>query len=195
MRTQISNNRQQTEKDAEIDARVLHLANHVLCLLGKRILPIYFYSHNPEEMNRWQHNICRQAHILCYMYLYLWFGKDYDLSFYESIFEETVTKSRYDHSWVFLQHKRDDSLMYLCDVARVSEHIGLKRTASNNPECFLKGSREITEERRRIDVENVYMVSNEYYTGKTVQEIFEEVTMLLYHARANPGFVHDLYNQ
>jgi hypothetical protein len=155
--------------------------NYVLNQLGKRILPQYFYEMNPRMMSTWQNQICRQAHVIACYYLYQWLGDDYHVQFYESIFIDSHTNNKYDHSWCFITNKTDPDDNYLCDIARVSEHIGFIRSRENDPSRYISDD-EIVSERKTFDWKQM-IKDKEYYTGKRGLDIIEDIDKRLIECR------------
>lgn len=159
-----------------IEKENIYEYNYVLNQLGKRILPQYFYEVNPREMIRWQNQICRQSHIIAAYFLDKWLNKDileYNVEFCESIFTDKVTGLQYDHSWVFVQSISDEDDCYICDIARISEHIGFKKWSHNRPDDLISDE-EALEERKIFSWESL-MKENEYYTGIPGTQIVMEI--------------------
>lgn len=150
--------------------------NYILNQLGKRILPQYFYEVNPQEMIKWQNQICRQSHIIAAYFLDKWLNADileYNVEFCESIFIDKVTGAKYDHSWVFVQSISDDNDCYICDIARISEHIGFKPWSHNRPDDLISDE-ELLEQRVSYNWESL-LEGKEHYTASSGKEIIKEI--------------------
>lgn len=154
-----------------MDNNEIYEYNYVLNQLGKRIFPQFFYERNPDLMDKWQNQICRQSHILVSYYLDTWLNtndkKGYKIEFYEGIFIDTVTKGQYDHSWVYIKNIYNEKEQYICDIARISEHIGFKPCIENNPSLFISDQLILI---KKIDWKSM-INKKEYYTGLTGNEI------------------------
>jgi hypothetical protein len=152
--------------------------NYILNQLGKRILPQFFYEKNPSMMSKWQHQICRQSHIIAAHYLNKWLNKDgelnYNIQFCESIFKDTITEQNYDHSWVWVESISEEMDNYLCDIARVSAHIGFTRSLRNMPGDYLQDVEFVERRLDKIDYLRM-MEEKEYYTRITGKEIINEI--------------------
>lgn len=160
-----------------IEKEELHSYNYILNQLGKRILPQYFYEQNPEEMVKWQNQICRQSHVIAAYLLNKWLNPDgelnYNIEFCESIFQDHVTQEIYDHSWVYVENIYDIDDSYICDIARVSEHIGFVKAGSNTPDIFINDD-EYPERRQKPSWETL-MEEPEYYTKKKGSEFMKDI--------------------
>lgn len=159
--------------------------NYVLNQLGKRILPQYFYSKNPTSMDLWQNQICRQSHVIAAHYLDKWLNRNeelnYNIQFCESIFKDLITGSFYDHSWVWVESITQEDA-YLCDIARVSGHIGFVRAVRNHPDDYLQDE-EVTNKRLdKIDYKKL-LEEGEYYTGIKGSEILKDIDQRLENCR------------
>lgn len=159
----------------------IYRLNYVLNQIGKRILPYYFYNANPIMMSQWQNQICRQTHVICSYLLSEWLNKNgpnYRVQFFESEFIDDYTKEIYDHSWVFVSKIGNPNECYICDVARVSAHIGFKQSQQgNNPDQFLD-DKEIKSSRKTFEW-MLMMSQREFYTGKLGWDIVEDVVKRL----------------
>lgn len=158
-----------------MNEETIHKYNYILNQLGKRILPQYFYVASPEKSNLWQNQICRQSHVVACYFLDKWLnsnGKSYNVEFFESIFKGNLN-GIYDHSWVFITNINDLNDTYLCDIARVSEHIGFVKSL-NTPDIHLKEDKEIIEKRKSFDFKN-QLKEREYYSNKTGVELIQDI--------------------
>ena len=152
-----------------MNEKEIYKYNYVLNQLGKRILPQYFYEMNPGKMNQWKNQICRQSHILACYFLDQWLNGDkpnWDIKFYESKFWDPNLDKEYDHSWVYITNWTGPRESYLCDIARVSTHIGFVKATQNNPDSFLVWDKEIQGERKPFNWKELIQ-QKEYYTHLT----------------------------
>lgn len=170
----------------------IYTYNYVLNQLGKRILPIYFYNKNKELFSKWQNQICLQSHTLACYYLNKWLNSDilqYNIQLCEGIFIDAHTNQEYNHSWVYISNISDegdeiDTDRYICDIARISDHIGFQEVIDNNPERLLKTDRELIERRKYHNWE-LFLEENEYYTHKKGKDIIPEINNMLKEAKLN----------
>ena len=162
------------------DLQLYHF-NYVLNQLSKRILPIYFYNHNKAKMCEWQNQICLQSHVIAAYYIKKHFPK-YFIWLCEGIFVDNVMKVQYNHSWLWIEdtEKHNDNT-YLCDIARVSAHIGLIKSKYNRPDEYIL-DKELFHLRRQHSWRDL-MNDKEYYTGKTGQEIIKDIDQMLIDAK------------
>ena len=156
----------------------LYRYNYVFNQLGKRILPQFFWEVNPDEMLKWQNQICRQTHMIVAGLLYKWIPKELlvsrrDIRVYESVFTDAHLGKDYDHSWIWLSLDWEDldtgrttEKSYLCDVARISEHIGFADASvkKNLPELWLLRDIEKTEKRKLLPFREL-LGHPEFYSG------------------------------
>jgi hypothetical protein len=151
--------------------------NYILNQLGKRILPQFFYEKSPEKMIYWQNQICRQCHVISAYFIDKWLNPgnelNYNVRFYESIFKDKVTKAVYDHSWVFIESRLYPKDRYICDIARISEHIGFRPVEDNNPDMFLLDS-ELKNARQFFDF-RVLLEDIEYYSNMYGKDLVCEI--------------------
>lgn len=168
----------------------LYTYNYVLNQLGKRILPIYFYNKNAKVFSNWQNQICLQSHTLACYYLNKWLNSntlEYNIQLCEGQFIDAHTKQQYNHSWVYISNITDeedeyDTDRYICDIARISDHIGFQEVIDNSPERLLKSDREIIELRKYHNWK-LFLQENEYYTNKKGIDIIPEIDNMLKEAR------------
>ena len=163
----------------------LYHFNYVLNQLSKRILPIYFYNHNKAKMCEWQNQICLQCHVIAAYYLDKYLTSEYDITLYEGIFTDKVHNTKYNHSWLFIEKVNDGFKSlgfhnYLCDIARVSAHIGLVNY-DNIPSAFIE-DKEHEELRKKHNWKELFQ-QNEYYTNKTGPEIIKDIDQMLIDAK------------
>lgn len=147
----------------------IHKINYTLNQLGKRILPQYFYEMSPDKMNQWQNQICRQSHVIAAHFLNRWLNtpvQNYEIKFYESKFFDPVLSMEYDHSWLWIRSWNGPRETFICDIARVAQHIGFVSSDMNTPETFLKGDKEVPGERKSFEWQKL-LQEKEYYTGLT----------------------------
>jgi len=161
-----------------LNKKEIYKLNFILNFLGKRLLPEYFYEKSPALMNKWSHQICRQAHVISCYFIDKWLNKDrdinYNVQFCESWFTDSVTKKNYDHSWVFISNVSNPKDCYICDIARISAHIGfIKSPVGNFPDNYIDDV-EIPQKRLGLDF-NMLLQEREYYTSKKGIEIIEDI--------------------
>lgn len=148
-------------------------------LLGKRIIPCYFYENNPSLFTKWQYNSCRQTAITT-NFIFQQLLRDYkvtdkytvesfDGNFSDPFFGE------YNHAWVYCTHESDCNKNILIDVARVGGNIGCIITPFNTPTMFLEDTIELN----RAKLEDELIFENEYYTSKPGYEVLKEILKLL----------------
>mgnify|MGYP003440232182 CR=1 FL=1 len=169
-----------------ITEKNLDILNYICHQLGKRILPQYFYEKNPDLMNKWQNQICRQSHVITSYFLNKWLNKDslkFNINFYESIFRDEFTLINYDHSWIFISSINNPKECYICDIARISSHIGFVKSNSNDPDLFLK-DKEYKKMRKSYDY-NELLKLNEYYTNIKGIDIVKDIEERLTKCRLN----------
>lgn len=177
-------------------------------LLGKRIIPCYFYKKNPLEMIRWQFNACRQTAVICGQIaaelLYKWgynASKDpsvedagthqYNIQLWDGIFADPA-QGEYNHAWVFLQHNLCPEQDILIDVARVTRNIGVVQS-DNEPVRFLqdKFTGQDTEELHREPIPwDLVNHNSEYYTHMSAADIYRDIRamMMMYLREGDKAF-------
>jgi hypothetical protein len=166
----------------------------IMNLLGKRIIPCYFYKKNPLEVIKWQFNACRQTAVICAQVaselLYKWgynTDKDpdaeenqYRVQIWDGMFMDEVM-GEYNHAWVFLEHKLDPDQDVLIDTARVSHNIGVKRSG-NSPAKFLcdelSDTATVELSRQEMSWKEVH-AGNEYYTHMNATDIYRDIRSIL----------------
>lgn len=96
------------------------LLAHSLMLLGKRVVPTFFYEENTPLFKRWQYNACRQTAIVVCQYLSeIDEFKEWDIKLYESHFFDEAF-GQYDHAYVYMSSPVKGEQGLFVDVARVS---------------------------------------------------------------------------
>lgn len=169
-----------------IEEKDIYKLNYVLNQLGKRILPQYFYEKSPEKMVQWQNQICKQSHVIASYFLNKWLNEDfinYNIEFFEGIFKDNVTGDMYNHSWVYIESISNSKDCYICDIARISQHIGFRKTTSNNPGLFITDE-EFLDKRRAYSWKEL-LKQKEYYTSLIGSEVVNEIENRLTQNRLN----------
>lgn len=160
-----------------LNEKEIYKYNYILNQLGKRILPQFFYEKDPKKMIYWQNQICRQSHVISAYFIDKWLNPgnelNYNVRFYESVFKDRITNDFYDHSWVFIESISDEKDRYICDIARISEHIGFKPVTNNDPDIFLSDS-EIKKHRKFFDF-RLLLEYNEYYSNMYGKDLVFEI--------------------
>lgn len=162
----------------------IYNVNYVLNQLSKRILPIYFYAASKEKMNQWQNQICLQSHVIAAYYFDKYFNQNNDFTIHliEGFFTDSMTGTKYNHSWLWITNNDISSNeSYLCDIARVSAHIGFIEASSNHPSKYIS-DKEIPKERINHNWKKL-LQSKEYYTDKPGSEIIKDLDQMLFDSK------------
>lgn len=91
---------------------------HVLMLIGKRVVPTYFFRERKSEYLKWQGNACRQTAMFTAEFLQAQHPRAI-VKLYDGNFEDPY-HGNHDHAYVFMKFNEEDTTGVLVDVARVS---------------------------------------------------------------------------
>jgi hypothetical protein len=181
-----------------ISPKSLHQLQHIFNLIGRRILPCYFFNHNPKEMFRWQFNCCRQTALVCAYFLdklaaslNFHHGTNYQAQAWDGNFK-SVFDNPYNHAWAFLSSSVNNdpySAGLFVDVARISYPCMVKWGVINDPD-FIYTQHEILHptgrsivfmeiNRVELDWKNLLTAENEFYTSKPGTQICREIEHVL----------------
>lgn len=110
----------------EISKRSQLELQHIFNLIGRRIVPCYFFTHNREEYLKWQFNACRQTGLICAYFLdqlaqniNRCHNTNFNAQLYDGYFSDVYHKE-YNHAWAFMSKGDDYAKGFLVDVARVT---------------------------------------------------------------------------
>lgn len=188
-----------SERELIISNKSLFQLQHVFNLIGRRIVPCYFFTHNQQEFMRWQFNACRQTAIICAYFLdklalrlnYIQ-ARTFAVNAWDSNFSDTFNMT-YNHAWAFMDsqenntHGNGHSEGLFVDVARISYPTAVAWGINNPVDIFDKermhpistginftevGLRECLPWRTLLD-------EKEYYTSKRGWDICGEIEYLL----------------
>jgi hypothetical protein len=175
---------------------------HVFNLIGRRIVPCYFFSHNHTEMLKWQFNACRQTSLICTYFLdqladnintqegtVIAQAQSWDGMFKDLYHEE------YNHAWSYLEVKNSNKSYpsMFVDVARVTFPCVFACNVVNQPDvvyqqyiCLAKENIDLRGNEIGFVCTNqvqmdwkTMLTEKEFYTGKTGTEICKDIEKLL----------------
>jgi hypothetical protein len=190
------------DRQAIISGKSLFRLQHVFNLIGRRIVPCYFFTYNHKEFMRWQFNACRQTAIICAYFLdqlaerinervhNIHGGPAFVASAWDSHFS-SVFDAPYNHAWAFMdsQESLNEQVSegLFVDVSRITYPTLVQwgvndpeRQFNNHPMTPLQNSVVFTERGPRECLPwKDLLDEREYYTGKKGWEICRDIESLL----------------
>lgn len=184
----------------EISSTSLMKLQHIFNLIGRRIVPCYFFTHNRTEYLKWQFNACRQTGLICAYFLDKLATNinsceptNFNVQLYDGYFTSMFDKE-YNHAWAFMSRGDEFAKGLLVDVARVTYPNLFVWNTINTPARLLEQSTttpwdvasggedirifEDLKKRTRLDWYTM-LDEKEYFTGKTGLEICKDIELLL----------------
>ena len=156
---------------------------HILMLIGKRVIPTYFYRQRKAEYLKWQGNACRQTAMFVAEFL----GAQYPgsiVSLYDGLFRDDYN-GEHEHAYVFVKFDKDDDTGLLVDVARVSYpcivQFDYPEVLATNLSSTLTrlAQHPVIQTKATLINWNGMLGSPEYYTQKPYWEVYKELIALL----------------
>ena len=166
-----------TEKDQA------HL-KHVLMLIGKRVVPTYFYHNKRIQYLKWQGNACRQTAMFVAAFLQAQYPNAI-VKVLEGTFEDAFLGG-HEHAYTYMKFNTNDTTGLLVDVGRVSYKCMVE---FEYPEVLVGNLTSILTNYNRHSITQTNFKSDlnwesmltitEYYTGKHYWQMFKEMKSLL----------------
>lgn len=167
---------------------------HIMLLLGSRIIPCYFHNVNPKLYVQWQYNACIQTAFISTHFMKIlletnssdnpFFGRDFDYAVYEGIFKQFPYPAPYNHAYTCIKEKTPNpgGYMFLMDLARVSNPYifmtGTSDIIQENP-AYYSGGRYQLQQKTRLNWEFNLEQHKEYYTQKLGIDVCADIEQLL----------------
>jgi hypothetical protein len=156
----------------------LEKLEHILNVFSKRLLPAFFFNHNPELFLKWQGNICKQSALLSVFIIKHYLGDEYTVQAWEGFFENDKLGS-YNHCWNYLVHKDDPKLNIICDFTSTISYMDY--CEHNDPTLHLGGSTSAVV-KHKIDMVGMQEINieeelsqPEYFTSERSDALIEEL--------------------
>ena len=156
--------------------------SHTLMLIGKRVIPTYFFRARKSEYLKWQGNACRQTAMFVAEFLQAQYPKAV-IKLYDGTFEDPYHGSR-EHAYVFMKLDEEDTTGVLVDVARVSYPCIVnfeypEVLVTNLTSILSRLAQHTVVQTKAVNVNwKAMLESPEYYTQKPYWEVYKELIAL-----------------
>jgi hypothetical protein len=141
----------------------------------------YLHFVNPDGMENWQYNCCRQTSLITNWYLREWLLENksgyIEIQSWVGKFQDVIDGRGilYDHAWIYCIHE-DPRKNLLIDIARNHKPCLCIFTPVNEyPRNFRGYEYMVCVEKKRLNEESLWTYP-EHFTGKTIKEIIPKLT-------------------